>query len=187
MIGDSRDPVRRVDFGVVASSALDEADRARLQQLWSEAFGSRFSEHDADHAFGGWHVVAWTGGELVAHASVIERRIQFGPDWRNIGYVEAVAVVPKQQHRRLGSAAMELLHDEITMRWPVAMLSTGRATGFYESLGWERWQGISYTLTSDGRVTDNEHGGLMILRIDPSAVPDLTVEVTCEDRPGDAW
>jgi aminoglycoside 2'-N-acetyltransferase I len=36
-------------------------------------------------------------------------------------------------------------------------------------------------------VADGEHGGLMILRVDRSAVPDLTVDVTCEDRPGDAW
>ena len=37
------------------------------------------------------------------------------------------------------------------------------------------------------RVPDDEHGGLMILRIDPDAVPDLTVDVTCQDRSGDAW
>ena len=34
---------------------------------------------------------------------------------------------------------------------------------------------------------DDEHGGLMILRLDPAVVPDLTVAVTCMDRPGDAW
>jgi aminoglycoside 2'-N-acetyltransferase I len=82
---------------------------------------------------------------------------------------------------------MQRLHEEIAVRWPVAMLSTGRATGFYESLGWERWRGLSYTSTDAGVVPDGEHGGLMILRPDPSIVPDLSMAVTCEDRPGDAW
>lgn len=82
---------------------------------------------------------------------------------------------------------MHRLEVEIASRWPVALLSTGRATRFYESLGWERWCGYSYTLTATGVVADNEHGGLMILRHDRSAVPDLSVGVTCEDRAGDAW
>ncbi len=36
-------------------------------------------------------------------------------------------------------------------------------------------------------VPDREHGGLMILRLDASMVPDLSVAVTCEDGAGDAW
>jgi aminoglycoside 2'-N-acetyltransferase I len=82
---------------------------------------------------------------------------------------------------------MTRLHGEIAKRWPVALLSTGRATGFYELLGWERWRGRSFTRTDAGVVPDGEHGGLMILRFDRSAVPDLGVAITCEDRPGDAW
>lgn len=61
------------------------------------------------------------------------------------------------------------------------------AAGFYERLGWERWRGVSYTLSEEGEIPDNEHGGLMILRLDPLVVPNLTVDVTCKDRPGDAW
>jgi aminoglycoside 2'-N-acetyltransferase I len=82
---------------------------------------------------------------------------------------------------------MAKLQHEISARWPVALLSTGRATGFSELLGWEKWRGLSYTQTSSGIVVDGEHGGLVILRLDPSVVPDLSVGVTCEDRPGDAW
>ena len=71
---------------------------------------------------------------------------------------------------------MELLHDQIADRWPVAMLSTGRATGFYERLDWERWKGVSHTLTEAGEAPDDEHGGLMILRHDSLTVPDLTLD-----------
>jgi len=67
------------------------------------------------------------------------------------------------------------------------VLSTGRAKPFYEALGWERWGGLSYTRTAQGVVPDDEHGGLMVLRLDLSVVPDLSVDVICEDRSGDAW
>ena len=92
-----------------------------------------------------------------------------------------------RQREGVGRVLMQRLQREIAARWPVAMLSTGQATAFYEALGWERWRGLSFTRTSHGVVPDREHGGLMVMRLDPSAVPDLLVSVTCEDRIGDAW
>jgi len=177
-----------VELVVVESDQIDAATRRALRALWDRAFGDRFSDEDADHAYGGVHVLARAGDRLVGHASAVPRRIRFGDmPWRTVGYVEAVATDPDHQGRHVGLRTMERLHEEIRSRWPVAMLSTGRATGFYERLGWERWRGLSCTRTATGVVPDGEHGGLMILRCDPSLVPDLSVAVTCEDRPGDAW
>jgi aminoglycoside 2'-N-acetyltransferase I len=177
-----------VDLVVVDSDRIDPETRAQLQELWDRAFGDRFSADDADHAYGGVHVLARAGGRVLAHASAVPRSIRFGEQpWRTVGYVEAVAVDPEHQGRGLGRSVMERLEDEIAARWPTALLSTGRATGFYERLGWERWQGLSYTRTRTGTVLDGEHGGLMVLRPDPALVPDLSVDVVCEDRPGDAW
>jgi len=177
-----------VDIVAVESAQLEAATRLALRGLWSRAFGNRFTEDDADHAYGGVHVLAQERGQLIGHASAIARRIKFGDQpWRTVGYVEAVAVDPGRQRRGTGRRVMERLRDELAVRWPVAMLSTGRATGFYEALGWERWDGPSYTRTAGGVVPDDAHGGLMVLRLDPAAVPDLSVPVTCEDRPGDAW
>jgi aminoglycoside 2'-N-acetyltransferase I len=177
-----------VDAVVVESPGLDAVARQELRGLWARAFGGRFSDDDADHAYGGVHVLVRQGVDLVAHASAVPRRLQFGNGpWRTVGYVEAVATDPAHQGRGAGTLAMRTLHDEIALRWPVALLSTGRATGFYELLGWERWRGLSCTRTDEGIAPDDEHGGLMILRIDRSQVPDLSVTVTCEDRPGDAW
>ncbi len=145
-------------------------------------------DDDADHAYGGVHVIARDDGTIVGHASVVGRLIRFGDrPWREIGYVEGVAVDPGRQRTGLGCQLMHRLHKQIVARWPVAMLSTGRATGFYEQLGWQRWQGLSFTRTDEAVQPDGEHGGLMIFRVDPAVVPDLTVDVTCEDRPGDAW
>lgn len=177
-----------MDVLALESDQVDDATRAALRTLWARAFGDRFSDLDAEHAFGGVHVVARAGDTIAGHASAVPRRIRFGDcPWRTVGYVEAVAADPERQGEGIGRRTMEALQREIAVRWPVALLSTGRATGFYERLGWERWCGVSYTLTSSGVVRDGEHGGLMILRPDPSLVPDLFVDVTCEDRPGDAW
>ena len=177
-----------MEFVVVDSDHLDAASREALRMLWDQAFRDGFSDEDADHAYGGVHVLARENERLIGHASAVPRRIRFGDQpWRTVGYVEAVATLPERQGEGIGRRTMEALQEEIRSRWPVALLSTGRATGFYELLSWEQWHGLSYTQTAAGAVRDGEHGGLMILRFDRSAVPDLSVDVTCEDRPGDAW
>lgn len=132
-------------------------------------------------------MIAYDELTLIGHASAVSRRIRFGKVWVQVGYVEAVATAPEHQRSGVGTAVMELRQDQIADRWSVAMLSTGRATGFYERLGWERWRGASHTLTEAGEAPDGEHAGLMILRQDSLTVPDLTLDVTCEDRAGDAW
>jgi aminoglycoside 2'-N-acetyltransferase I len=177
-----------VELVVVESDQINAATRRALRILWDRAYGDRFSEDDADHAYGGVHVLARDDDLLIGHASAVPRRLRFGDEpWRTVGYVEAVATDPDRQGEGVGRRTMECLQEEISSRWPAALLSTGRATGFYELLGWERWRGLSYTQTTTGAVPDGEHGGLMVLRLDRSVVPDLSVGVTCEDRPGDAW
>ena len=177
-----------VELITAESDQLDDACRPALRGLWDEAFGDRFSDEDAQHAYGGVHVLAHDGGRIIAHASVVPRRIRFGDSpWRMVGYVEAVATRPDRQGEGIGRRVMATLQHESFSRWQVALLSTGRATGFYERLGWQRWLGLSYTDAAAGVVPDGEHGGIMILRADPAEVPDLSVSVTCEDRAGDAW
>lgn len=176
-----------MDWTVSTSDTLSTARREALWTLWQRAFHD-FTADDADHAYGGVHVIAWLGDRPVAHASAVPRRLRFGDGpWREVGYVEAVAVDPDHQGTGLGRRLLLALHDEIDTRWPLAMLSTGRATGFYERLGWQRWEGLSYTATADGVVADDEHGGLMVRRSDPAELPDVGVDVVCEDRAGDAW
>ena len=171
---------------VVTSDQLEETLRAGLRRLWEEAFGDRFDDHDADHAYGGVHVLATDGDEIVGHASAVPRRIRIGSEWWDAAYVEAVATRPALQRAGVGTAVMRRLHEEIDTRWPIAFLSTGRARDFYLRLGWEVWEGPSSVLTERGEVaTDEEHGGILVRRAPDG--PDLGLPITCEDRPGDAW
>jgi aminoglycoside 2'-N-acetyltransferase I len=172
---------------VATSDDLDAATRAGLRRLWAEAFGDRFDDYDADHAYGGVHVLATAVDQtIVGHASAVPRRIRIGSDWWDTAYVEAVATRPSAQRAGVGTAVMRRLHEEIDARWPIAFLSTGRARDFYLRLGWEVWQGPSSVLTDGGEVaTDEEHGGILVRRAPDG--PDLGLPITCEDRPGDAW
>ena len=171
---------------MAGSDELDDAARVALRQLWADAFGDRFDDHDAEHAYGGVHVLATIDGEVVGHASAVPRRIRIGSDWWDAAYVEAVATAPSLQRDGVGTEVMRRLHEEIDARWPIAFLSTGRARDFYLRLGWEGWEGPPSVLTDHGEVaTDQEHGGILVRR--GTDGPDLDLPVTCEDRPGDAW
>lgn len=151
---------------IVPSDKRNAATQRELRGLWLDAFGDR----------------------LIGHASAVPRRIKFGVQrWRTVGYVEAGATHPDYQGQCVGRRVMGGLHAEIAVLWPVALLSTGHAIAFYVALGWEQWRGVSYTATASAVVLEGEHGGLMVLRIDRSLVPDLSTTVTCEDRAGDAW
>jgi aminoglycoside 2'-N-acetyltransferase I len=176
-----------VEVVVVESDQIDAATRQALRTLWDSAFDDRFSDDDADRAYGGVHVLTRDGDRLVGHASAVPRRVRFGEQsWRTVGYVEAVATDPERQGEGVGRTTMKRLREEISFRWPVALLSTSTATGFYELLGWERWLGTSYTESAAGVVAESEYGGLMVLRLDRSLVPDVSVGVICRDRYGDA-
>ncbi len=173
---------------VVAESAeLDDATVVSLHRLWQAAFRS-FSVEDADHSFGGVHVLLLERGEVASHASVVPRDLVVGEQSFAAGYVEGVATDPDQQGGGLGSRVMTELARVVHERHTFAALSTS-STAFYARLGWERWRGPTYVRMSDGTLerTEDEDDGIMVLRFGPSAEVDLTLPLVCEDRPGDSW
>lgn len=168
------------------SDELDAGMVEQLRTLWWTAFPD-FTEDDAEHAFGGVHVIALDDGRVLSHASAVERTILVGDVPFVTGYVEAVSTWPDRHGRGLGTAVMTALEAELRRRWTFGALATD-SHPFYERLGWERWQGPSYVLTDRGRVrSEDEDEGIMVLRFGPSADVDLTLPITCPDRPGDAW
>ena len=160
------------DVRVIETAQLTDADRAAIRQLLDEAFDGDFSDDDWAHALGGWHAViaAEGAGAVLAHASVVERRIAVGARVFRAGYVEAVAVAPAHQRLGLGSAVMTALAEVIDARFELGVLSSGE-WGFYERLGWERWRGPTYVRTTTGEQvrTEDDDDGVMVLRTGPSA------------------
>ena len=126
-------------------------------------------------------------GEIVTHASVVERELQVNSRPLRTGYVEAVATAPGRQGRGYGSAVMEDLTSFIRERFELGALGTGEHR-FYERFGWQTWTGPTSVRTADGPIrTPDEDGYVMVLRTPASPPLDPTAPISCEWRPGDVW
>ena len=162
-------------------------DRLReIRTLLDRVFGEKLTEDDWAHALGGWHIVV-DERTPIAHAAVVERTIEVAGRPFRTGYVEAVATDPSRRHEGHGTAVMAEVARIIRAHFDLGALSTG-LRGFYEGLGWERWQGPSYVRTGAGlHRTADEDEGLMVLRFGPSRDVDLSAPISCEPRRGDDW
>ena len=173
--------VRVLDTESVAPLLLE------LRQLLRYAFEGDFSDDDWRHTLGGWHVVALDGAAAVSHAAVVPRTIGVGDRAFRAGYVEGVATRPDRQRQGLGSQVMTEAANVLHREFDLGVLSTDRSE-FYQSLGWERWQGPTFVRTGDQLVrTEDEDDGIMVLRFGPSQEADLTAPISCDGRQGDDW
>lgn len=155
------------------------------------AFGpdeeERFTDEDWEHAVGGVHFVLDVNGELMAHASVVERELHVDGHPLRTGYVEAVATAPERQGAGLGSMVMADVTSYIRDRFELGALGTGRHR-FYERLGWQTWAGPSFVRLADGESRTAEDDGFIMVLATPSSPPlDTTARLSCEWRPGDVW
>ncbi len=171
----------------IPTSEASEELLAQIRALMDDAFGSEFTEEDWDHTTGGVHFFVQEEGDVVAHASVIERTIEIDGRPFHTGYVEGVATAPATQGRGFGSMAMEAAANFIRSGYELGALGTGRHS-FYERLGWERWRGATYVRRGAEMVrSEEEDDGVMVLRFGPSASVRLDGSISCEERPGDDW
>ena len=148
---------------VLETGELTGAEVEAILALMGEAFGSdpeeAFTADDWAHAVGGRHFVLDIAGEIVTHASVVERELHIDGRPLRTGYVEAVATAPIHDGRGYGSQVMEAVGAHIRDRYELGALGTGRHR-FYERLGWETWRGQAYVRLSSGPRTHARRGGL---------------------------
>lgn len=175
----------------LATPGLTQAEAAAIRAIMIAAFGAdedeRFSDEDWEHALGGCHFVLELDGEIVSHASVVEREIHIGSRPFRAGYVEAVATAPAHQGGGLGSLVVADVTAFIRERYELGVLGTGRHR-FYERLGWRTWRGPSSVRTADGdRRTPDEDGFILVLETPESATLDPDAPISCAWRPGDVW
>ena len=159
---------------------------AKIKALNEQAHGEPFVE-DWDHAIGGAHFFIEEDGEPVSHASVVERWLETGGHKLRTGYVEAVATRPDRQRSGLATQILNAVTVHIRLLYELGALSTGEKD-FYARVGWETWRGPTHVRTDDGlRRTEDEDGGIMILRT--VSTPELSLDepISCEWRSGDVW
>jgi aminoglycoside 2'-N-acetyltransferase I len=145
------------------------------------------TDEDWEHALGGVHALVWEGDELIAHGSVIQRRLLHGGRALRTGYVEAVAVRADRRRRGHGAAVMDALERVVRGAYDLGALgATDEGAGLYTSRGWQQWRGPLYALTPDGVIrTEEDDGGVYVLPV--TTALDLSGELTCDWRDGDVW
>jgi aminoglycoside 2'-N-acetyltransferase I len=166
---------------------LSYAERAAIRALLTTVFPDDSTDENLEHAFGGMHAMIWEDGELLAHGSVVMRRLMQGDLALRAGYVEGVAVRGDRQRQGLGNAVMAGLETVIRGAYEIGALSASDAgIPLYEKRGWPRWQGTASVVTPRGIVrTPGEEDGLFVLPV--TATLDLRGDLACDWRPGDVW
>lgn len=169
------------------TSAAPSELLAAIRALADDAFDGAFTDDDWAHALGGWHAVVLGAGGPLAHAAVVPRVLEVEGRPLATGYVEAVATAPGLQGRGLGSAVVVQATALVRRRFALGALSTGRP-GFYQRLGWERWQGPTFVRLGSQLVrTEDDDDGLLVLRHGPHRRLDRCGALSCDARPGDPW
>jgi aminoglycoside 2'-N-acetyltransferase I len=172
---------------VAHTGDLDRGTLREMRRLLDAVFGDGFTDYDWEHALGGMHALVREGGDLLGHASVVQRVLLHARRTLRTGYIEGVGVRADRRGRGHGAAMMEALERVVRGAYELGALSAAEAAaGFYMARGWKRWRGATWALTPDGvRRTAEEDGGIYVLPIAVSL--DLSGDLTCDWRDGDVW
>ena len=175
-----------IDVTTVHTSSLDATRLHAIRRLLDDAF-LVFDDDAWEHCLGGMHATIWEGGEVVAHASVVQRRLLHGGQPLRTGYVEAVAVRADRRRRGYGRVVMERLGEVIRGAYEVGGLGAGEpAATLYRSLGWRAWEGRTWVLRPEGLArTPKDDGGVYVLPVTASL--DLAGDLACDWRGGEVW
>ncbi|MER5359957.1 GNAT family N-acetyltransferase [Streptomyces sp. NPDC002785] len=112
-------------------AALDE-----IRVLLDTAFEGEFSAEDWDHA------LARDDSGLLAHGSVVQRRVIHEDRSYRVGYVEAVAVRADRRREGLGGRVMAALEQVVDGAYVFGALSASAAgAALYVGRGWKVWPG----------------------------------------------
>jgi aminoglycoside 2'-N-acetyltransferase I len=175
-----------IEVRTAHTAQLSPADRRAARALLDVVFDD-LSDEDWEHAVGGMHALVWDGDDLVAHGSVIQRRLVHGGRALRTGYVEGIGVHPDRRGEGHAARVMAELETVIRGAYDLGALgSSEMALGFYAARGWQRWRGTSAALTPDGpRRTADDDDAIFVY---PLEVPlDLEGEIICDWRDGDVW
>jgi aminoglycoside 2'-N-acetyltransferase I len=164
-----------------------ELEPALLGEVWEmlvEVFEGDIEESDWEHALGGIHALAYDDGELVGHASVVQRRLMDGGRALRCGYVGVRAHARRQGH---AGALMDAIERVIRGAYDVGALgASDMALAFYRGRGWLPWEGETYALTPQGiQRTPEDDDALHVLEVTTEL--DRAGTITCDWRDGAVW
>ena len=161
----------------------------QIRVLLDAAFEGDFSNGDWQNSCGGWRILGFQGGRLVAHAALVGRPMLVDGQLAEVGYVEAIAVDPEHQGRGIGLRLVAAVNQMATAHFELSMLSTDEHE-FYARTGWMRFTGKSFVAKDafiwDSQRSADEDDSLMFLT-QPGESTAGPLQVVCQPRAGDAW
>jgi aminoglycoside 2'-N-acetyltransferase I len=171
---------------VAHTADLEAETLAAARALLFEVFDD-MTEADWDHSLGGMHSLAVLDGQIVGHASIIQRRIGYQGRPLRAGYVEGVGVRSDCRGSGFGAALMAPLERIITAAYDLGALgASDEAATFYANRGWQRWRGRSYGLTLTGPTRTPEDDDCIFVL--PARIPlDPSADLIADWRDDSAW
>jgi len=168
---------------------LTEEQLDAVRQLLLDSFPLGVTEDDFYNALGGIHALArGESGVLLAHGSVVPRRMFHQGRSIRTGYVEAVAVAANSRRQGLGSAIMDSIEHVIAGAYEMGALSASRdGAQLYAGRAWQAWRGTTSVVSPFGGIvrTPDDDDSVQVLVI--SATLDRDGDLACDWRNGDVW
>jgi aminoglycoside 2'-N-acetyltransferase I len=165
---------------------LAAAELAAIRGLMDAVFDG-VSDDTFDNTLGGVHALILSGGELIGHGSVVQRRMLHAGRSLRTGYIEGIAVRADRRRQGHGARLMEALERVVRSAYQLGALGASPdGARLYASRGWQLWRGPSSAMTPDGiRPTPGAEEFIYVL---PVSVPvDMSGELTCDFRPASLW
>lgn len=171
-----------------AAGELEPGLALKVREMLDVAYEGDFADEDWEHACGGMHFWVEEDGEIIAHAAVVIREIEFGEVRLKTGYLEAVATRAEDRGKGYGTMVTRAAGDWILAHCEAGALSTGEHA-FYARLGWELWRGETWMRLASGELerTEDDDGGIMVLRTERTPQWDIEARIVAEERSGDVW
>jgi aminoglycoside 2'-N-acetyltransferase I len=177
---------------LVHTCDLDAETREGARRMVTDAFDDGdFSDADWEHSLGGMHALVCHHGALIAHGSVVQRRLVHNGHALRCGYLEAVAVRHDWRGLGLAMVVMDALEQVVRGAYHLGALSSSpEGRHMYTSRGWLPWRGTTSVLAPTGTVrTPDDDDSLFVLPVAVAADVDLDVtgDIACDWRDGDVW
>jgi aminoglycoside 2'-N-acetyltransferase I len=176
-----------VDVDVRHTAFLSDSDLRVIRALLDDAFDDGISDADLEHALGGMHALVWQEQELVAHGSVIMRRLLHEGQTLRTGYVEAVGVRRDRRRQGYGSLVMAALEQIVRGAYELGALGASEMAGsLYAARGWRLWPGTTSVIAPTGiERTPEDEDAIYVFPV--TAALTWTGDLACDWRTGDVW
>ncbi|WP_433545524.1 GNAT family N-acetyltransferase [Streptomyces sp. CA-294286] len=173
----------------VHTAHLAPAELTAVRVLLDGAFDGDFADADWEHSLGGLHALVTEGPdeEIVAHGSLVQRRVVHRGRSLRVGYVEAVAVRGDRRRQGLGGRIMAALEEAVDRAYDFGALSASDAgAAMYAGRGWQVWAGGLAALGPAGVLPlPEEEGSTYVRAAAGRALPDPEAALFFDWREGD--